>query len=365
MFAFSLALVVSYLVTMWVVVYDATHARLTHDAARGGPQKFHARPVPRIGGVAVLVGVLGSLTVLSIARDAFGWAPLMLLLCAIPAFGAGIAEDITKRVSPALRLIATGVSALAAYALLDAAVVRTGIPGLDWVATTGAGSLAFTVLCVVGISHSVNIIDGFNGLASMCVLIMLGGLALIAQNVGDTMIVMMALAGIGAILGFFVWNFPNGRIFLGDGGAYFLGFYFAELALLLLIRNPTVSPLAPLLLCIYPVYETVFSIYRRKILRGRPMSEPDGAHLHSLIFRRFLRWAAGERTAREMTRRNSMTSPALWGLCLSSTIPAVLFWDSTPLVAGFVVLFCVIYSVLYWRIVRFKAPQWLVWRRRN
>ena len=67
------------------------------------------------------------------------------------------------------------------------------------------------------------------------------------------------------MLGFFVWNFPAGLIFLGDGGAYFLGFYVAELAILLLHRNPAVSPMFPLLLCIYPVFETLFSIYRRTL----------------------------------------------------------------------------------------------------
>ena len=85
------------------------------------------------------------------------------------------------------------------------------------------------------------------------------------------------------MLGFFVWNFPAGLIFLGDGGAYFLGFYLAELAILLLHRNPEVSPMFPLLLCIYPVFETLFSIYRRKCAarpagrhaRRRPPAQPD------------------------------------------------------------------------------------------
>jgi UDP-N-acetylmuramyl pentapeptide phosphotransferase/UDP-N-acetylglucosamine-1-phosphate transferase len=165
------------------------------------------------------------------------------------------------------------------------------------------------------------------------------------------------------VLGFFIWNFPAGLVFLGDGGAYFLGFYLAELAILLLHRNPGVSPMFPLLLCIYPVFETLFSIYRRRVLRGRPVGMPDGVHLHSLIYRRFMRWAAGERTARELTRRNSMTSPYLWILCMLSVIPAVLWWNSTPILAGFILLFAITYISLYWKIVRFRAPRWLVFRR--
>jgi UDP-N-acetylmuramyl pentapeptide phosphotransferase/UDP-N-acetylglucosamine-1-phosphate transferase len=192
---------------------------------------------------------------------------------------------------------------------------------------------------------------------------MLISLTYVGFAVGDRLIALMALAGVGAVLGFFIWNFPAGLIFLGDGGAYFLGFYLSELAIMLLHRNPSVSPMFPLLLCIYPVFETLFSIYRRKVLRGVPIGMPDGAHLHSLIYRRFMRWAAGERTARELTRRNSMTSPYLWILCMLSVIPAVLWWDSTAILAGFILLFAVTYISLYWKIVRFRAPRWLVLRR--
>ena len=146
-------------------------------------------------------------------------------------------------------------------------------------------SVVLTVLAVAGIANSINIIDGFNGLASMCSVIMMAAIAYVAFQVGDQSLMIMALAGIGAVLGFFLWNFPAGYIFLGDGGAYFLGFYVAELGILLLDRNPQVSPMFPLLVCIYPVFETVFSIYRRVVVRGRKASMPDGIHLHSQIGR--------------------------------------------------------------------------------
>jgi UDP-N-acetylmuramyl pentapeptide phosphotransferase/UDP-N-acetylglucosamine-1-phosphate transferase len=225
------------------------------------------------------------------------------------------------------------------------------------------GAALVTVFVVTGVANAFNIIDGFNGLASMCVVLMLAGLAYVAFQLGDTFILWLALAGIGAVMGFFAWNFPAGLVFLGDGGAYFLGFYVAELAILLLHRNPTLSPMFPLLLCIYPVFETLFSIYRRKFLRGQPVGMPDAAHLHSLIYRRFLRWATGEPTARQRAMRNSMTSPYLWVLCSMSVLPAILWYDNTPLLAGLVVLFGLGYVVLYWRIVRFRAPRWFAFRR--
>jgi hypothetical protein len=87
---------------------------------------------------------------------------------------------------------------------------------------------------------------------------------------------------------------------------------------------------------------------------------PDGLHLRSPVYRRLMRWA---KTAKALTRRNSMTSPYLWMLCMMSVVPAVLFWDSTATLAAFILLFGVGYVLLYWRIVRFKSPRWLVYRR--
>ncbi len=146
------------------------------------------------------------------------------------------------------------------------------------------------------------------------------------------------------------------------GGAYFIGFFLAEIAVLLVARHEEVSPLFAVMVCIYPVFETLFSIYRRRVLRDVSPGAPDGIHLHSLIYRRLMRWAVGVRDARAMTRRNSMTAPYLWTLCVFSLAPALLFWQSSLAIALCLVLFGVAYVGLYWRIVRFKTPKWLVLR---
>jgi UDP-N-acetylmuramyl pentapeptide phosphotransferase/UDP-N-acetylglucosamine-1-phosphate transferase len=330
-----------------------------------GPQKFHPVPVPRTGGIGIVWGLASALVLLSAQEHPAAAAGWWLLVCALPVIAAGLAEDLTKKIGPLPRLLAAMVSALLATWLLGTAIRDTGIPGLDGLVGFTAGSIVLTVIAVAGLTHAVNIIDGFNGLASMCAAIMLAALAYVAYQVNDTLVLTLALAGVGAVLGFFVWNFPAGLIFLGDGGAYFLGFWFAELSLLLLARNPgEVSPLTPLLICIYPVFETLFSIYRRR-RRGTSPGMPDGIHLHSLIYRRVLRWAIPDRSVRAMTLRNSMTSPYLWFLCMLSVIPAMLFWNHTPLIALSLGGFVVSYIVLYGRIVRFRSPGWLHAARRQ
>ena len=360
MVEFILCFGVSAAVTLLLV--RSTNVNQLHkgDSDFTKPQKVHLSPVPRIGGLGIVLAMAAcAIWLWSTNQTAAAQTATALLVCAIPAFAAGFVQDCSEAVTPRGRLVATAVSATLAFYVLDLGLRDTTIPGLDWVVGFAAGSLVVTVFAVSGIANAFNIIDGFNGLASMCAMLMLGAVAYVAFQVGDPLVAMLALAAIGAVLGFFLWNFPSGLIFMGDGGAYLLGFLVAELSILLLDRNDQVSPLFPLLVCFYPVFETLFSIYRRWVLRDRPALLPDGIHLHSLIYRRVMRWALGGSSAKMHTRRNSMTSPVLWLLCMLSIVPATLWWSQTAVLAWCLLGFAVTYVVLYWRIVRFRAPRLL------
>lgn len=357
------ALAASFLLTMWLVATAARHAGLSGDFDTTGPQKVHRRSVPRVGGLGVVLGLWAGALVLRLQEPQSGDTAFLLLLSGLPAFAIGIAEDLTKQVSPRRRLFFTAASACVAAWWLGALIGRTGIPGLDTVVSYSLGALLLTVFAVSGVANAINLIDGFNGLASMCVLLMLIGLLGVSLAVGDALIMALAMAGLGSVLGFFVWNYPSGKVFLGDGGAYFLGFFVAELCILLLVRNPDVSPIFPLLLVIYPVFETLFSMYRRRVLKGRPIGLPDGVHLHSLIYRRFVYVDTNGLDERAVVMRNSMTSPYLWVLCGLAVLPAMIWWRSTPWLATWILVFVLLYVSLYWRIVRFRSPRWLLKRR--
>lgn len=350
----------AFVVTLLVVRSAGRHAHLSGDTDQFQPQKFHARVVPRIGGVGIVTGVVVAGGV-ALYREEEGWRMLLALIgSGLIAFLAGLVEDFTKRVTPTQRLVATIVAAGVAVWVADALIVRTGIPGLDNLLLVAGVPLALTLFAVAGVANSVNIIDGFNGLASMCVAIMLAAVAYVAFQVGDTAIMQCALIGLGAVLGFFVWNYPLGLIFLGDGGAYFLGFWVAELGILLVHRNPEVSPVFPLLLCAYPIFETLFTMYRRRVVRGRPVGLPDATHLHSLIYRRLMRWAVGKRDAANLLRRNSMTSPYLWVLCSLSVLPALVWWNDSRMLSLLLLIFCISYLALYRAIVHFRTPRFLL-----
>jgi len=364
MFSFIVSFTASALLTL-LVIKQVTLYGPALDRDFQGVQKVHAHEVARIGGLSIFLA-----TAISAAISAWRvppMAPLVLglMLCATVAFVGGIVEDYTGRMSAMRRLVLTMAAALCAYYLIGAKLDRIDLPFGTYPIAWAWLSLPLTVLAVAGIANAVNIIDGFNGLAGMVVVCMLISLGYVALQVGDTFVLVTALMVAGATAGFLIWNYPVGLIFLGDGGAYFIGFMLGELALLLVMRNPEVSTWYAALLLIYPAFETIFSAYRRMFIRGKSPAMPDGIHLHSLIFRRIVVWAIGGKEARALMRRNSLTSPYLWLLSLMAVIPATIFWDQTNILVSFCFLFIVSYVWLYARIVRFKSPRWLIFRKKG
>lgn len=353
-----IAAVVSWSVCFLLIYYKHAHHKFSADQSGSGPQKMHHGATPRIGGVPIFAGLLSALSVLYLGE----WHvnSLWFVLAILPVWLAGIIEDVTKKVSPLKRLLAAFVAALLGMWLLDAKLVRLGLPLLDHLVTSYLILNALLVMLAVGgITHAMNIIDGFNGLAGTVVLMILSALAYVSYQVGDVFLLGQCIALIGATLGFLFWNYPRGTIFAGDGGAYLWGFMIAEICVMLVYRNPSVSPWFPLLLVIYPVWETVFSIYRRKIIRGLPAGLPDAIHLHSLVYKRLVRHMIGSKEAAHMVKRNSMTAPYLWGLTAFSIIPAVLCWSNTPLILLFTGIFILCYCIFYAMIVRFKIKPWM------
>jgi UDP-N-acetylmuramyl pentapeptide phosphotransferase/UDP-N-acetylglucosamine-1-phosphate transferase len=290
---------------------------------------------------------------------------LPLLLCSGIAFAGGIIEDFTGKVSPVGRLLLTMAGALLAYFLIDARIDRIDLPFSSWAIPFIWLSLPITVLAVAGIANAINIIDGFNGLASVVSICMFLSLSYVGLQVNDSFILVSSLLVAGAVTGFLIWNYPVGLIFLGDGGAYFIGFMLGELTLLLVMRNPDVSTWYAVLLLIYPAFETLFSVYRRSFIQGKSPVMPDGIHLHSLIFRRIVQWTVGRKEARALMRRNSMTSPYLWLFSLTAVIPATLLWQHTGLLIFCSILFMVSYVWLYFRIIRFKSPRWMIMNKKK
>ena len=338
--AFELGLAVSLACSLLLVATTRWHGRFTLDAT-AGVQKFHSVPTPRIGGLAIMLGLILACAVSSESQQRL-LAPL--LCAAAPAFLFGIAEDMTRRVSIGARLVATMASGVACWALTGVSIVNTGVDLLDGMLTWLPLSVLFTAFAVGGVANAVNIIDGFNGLASGTVVIGLVAVGLIALQCGDADLAQTCFIVCAVTVGFFLVNFPYGKLFLGDGGAYLLGFLLAWLSVTLVYRNPQVSSWAPLLACAYPTFETVFTIVRRLWCRRHP-GRPDSCHLHSLV-----KIAITGRYLRRFSApmRNALVSPFSWVLAAVPALLAVSFpLDSEALMQGTLASFG-LYLAFYW-----------------
>lgn len=345
-----LAFALSFGLCLLLVVTRRWHGALTNDGSHG-VQKFHRVPTPRIGGLAI---ALAYALVWPVLPETLRPIWLAIGLAGFPAFAAGIGEDLTRRVGVRYRLLAT-MGAGVIFALLTGYTMHeVNLPGVDWLLSFYVCALIFTGFSMGGVANAINIIDGFNGLAAGSLLIMLAAFAFVADRVGDGLVFGLAILYAALVLGFFVVNFPHGKIFLGDGGAYFAGFLLASLGVLLPMRNPEVSAWTAILICAYPVIETLASMRRKARRDGHSVGQPDRVHFHMLAHRRYARRIV--RTPEAAHLRNPATSLVTWLLPLLTAVFAAIAYDSVVGCAFFFFLTVFIYGQIY-RIMSLNAPN--------
>jgi len=344
-----LTVFISSFAMIWSIVKLAKSKKwFVNEADLEGVQKFHSTPTPRIAGIPIFVSFFIGLWFVDSLEPSY----VVLLLASLPVFFGGLIEDITAKISPTKRMVATLGSIVVLFFMGD---ITINFLGYDWIdhylSNNIILSLLFTMLVVGGVINSINIIDGYNGLMSGYSILVLLAVAYVASILGDELVLQLSLILAASLASFTVFNFPFGKIFMGDGGAYFIGFMMASIGLMLGIRNEEVPHWFVLLLFIYPLYETAFSIYRKKIVRGTSPSQPDGFHLHMLIYKRLV---GCKRFNHNKVICNSMTSPFLWVLSLIGIVPAVIWYDDQTMLIFWAFLFMAIYTIIYRRIVHFK-----------
>ena len=349
--ALTTAGLTSFAICLGIVWTKHLHGAHTLDSD-SGIQKIHAEPTPRIGGLAILIGLV------------VGWfftppeIDVMLgpiLIASLPAFFAGVAEDIVKRGRVTERLLATFASGVLAWWLTGDSLTRIGIGGVDWLLAITPVSVFFTAFAVGGVANAINIIDGLNGLASGVVLLCLSSLGLISFLAGDAEMAKICFIFGGATFGFLLVNYPYGKIFLGDGGAYLLGFVLGWIAVMVAMRNPSISPWAPMLACGYPIIEVLLSMARRQA-RTLKLGHPDRLHLHSLIWSRVTRkWLTGWTPVVQ----NAAVMPIMLLYALIPAAFAIIFRKNTMALVICFVICVLVYVLIYARLINFRwaAPS--------
>lgn len=346
------ALLCAFSVSLALVLTKKHHGHLTLDSTIG-VQKFHAEPTPRVGGIGIYLGVVLAWVVVRDkgVRDILG----VILVAGFVPLVCGLAEDLTKRVGVLPRLVATMLGGIVAWLITGVALDRLDVYGLDWLMTITPIAVLFTAFAVGGVANAINIIDGFHGLASGTTIIALMALGSIAVQADDPQLAIACFMVAAAIGGFWLVNYPWGKLFMGDGGAYFSGFALAWLAVLLPVRNPEVSVWAALLVCAYPVIEVIYSIGRRYAKRISP-GAPDSGHLHSLIKVKLIRprlSAAGV----DKSVRNAAVSPIMWTFSAVPAMAATAVFDRPVLLALGIGACAVLYHSFHRYLAAKQLPQ--------
>jgi UDP-N-acetylmuramyl pentapeptide phosphotransferase/UDP-N-acetylglucosamine-1-phosphate transferase len=253
----------------------------------------------------------------------------------------GLAEDVTKCIGPLKRLLATMASGVLGWYITGVSLTSVGVPGLDQLLAWVTFSVIFTAFAVGGVANAVNLIDGYNGIASGFVVIALLAVASIAADVSDVALAQTALVLAAGFLGLFFVNWPFGKLFLGDSGAYLGGFLVAWLCVLLTNRNESVSPFAALLVCVQPVTETIYSFWRR-LRSGSHPGQPDTMHLHNIVCSRVMPLVNGK-----MEKANPLTGLAIACFSIPSALIVSGNYKSGVTCATLSLMFAVFYLTIY------------------
>lgn len=344
------ALAGSFVLAHGLVLSAHKHGHLTMDLPQG-VQKFHCSPTPRVGGIAIYVAIVVAWMLIG-GRDENKLLST-LLLAGMPALLGGLTEDVTKRVSVRSRLLLTMGSGALAALWTGTGLTRVDIGIADHLLSFWPVAVVFTAFAVGGVANAINIIDGFHGLASGTLIISSLALSAIALSVGDAPLATVALVLAGATAGFWLVNFPWGKLFLGDGGAYFSGFALAWLSVELLVRHPNVSPWASVLLCGYPTVEVLYSVVRRSRGRLSP-GQPDRRHLHSLVATQVVQPRLG---ALAPNFANAAVSVVMWICAIVPVLPAIFFSSRGDILFPALLLCVLAYHLFYRWVVGAGAPQ--------
>lgn len=322
--------------------------RAAHD--EGAIQSAHSGFVPRVGGLAIYISLIGLIPLLS-----FGFIPLSvvfdlntdvltwLILSAAPVFAVGLAEDLGYAMSPRVRLTSSALSSLIAIIFFKVWLFRVGIPGLDSLLVFTPFAVLFTIFATVGVVNAFNLIDGLNGLSSYVSISIAVSISVIAFQVENLQFSVFLALLTSAVLGFLTLNFPFGKIFLGDGGAYALGHLLVWSAILLIDQASEISPFAILLIFFWPVADTGLAIWRRWKL-GNPTDRPDRLHFHQLAMR-FLEIRFFGREKRHIV--NPVSTLVLIPLISVPQFLGVLFWNNFLMTLWSTIIMGLLFVVTY------------------
>lgn len=272
LYALLTALIISYIVTPQVIKLAWKIGAIDVPKEK---RKIHKKPMPRLGGIAIYIAfMIVSLITLpleySFIQGMLIGGTLIVLL--------GILDD--KYNLPAKVKLVGQILAACTLIIFDLKIEWVTNPFIGGMSSLGKWSIPVTIFWTVGITNTLNFIDGLDGLAAGIAAIASFTLMLVNLSVGQSTAVLMTAILAGAAIGFLPYNFSPAKIFMGDTGSMFLGFMLAAIAIEGAVKSATaIALIVPILALGLPIFDTAFAIMRR-FLKGKPIMEADRGHFH-------------------------------------------------------------------------------------
>ena len=301
------------------------------------PQAFHEIPVATTGGMGIFISFLIIFFYFFLFKnlifiDYFSFCFLFFLL--------GFVDDIKINISPKKRLFLMILFLILLVKYNNFYIDNTGISYLNNLLNNSEiFSLVFICICFLFVINGANLIDGFNGLLGIHSLIILSNLFIINLLNNNNNLSELLIFNLFVILIFLFFNFPKAKIFLGDGGSYFLGTFIALSTINTSLENPNISPFYFCILLFYLFFEVFFSFFRKLTKEKISPIRPDNKHLHMLLFKYLFK------NNNDKIKSNYSVSIIINSIYFVLILPATLMMESG--------LFCKYYSILLFAIYIF------------
>lgn len=240
-------------------------------------RKVHKSVMPRLGGVAIFIATTIGILVFT---DSGSFPMYWMLLGSLVIVATGILDDMKPLSAKSKLLAQIAASMIVVYGGIRIEFIN--IPLTEEVIYFGQWSWLISIIWIVGITNALNLIDGLDGLAAGVSSIALGTIFIMSLMMGNLPIATISLILLGSTIGFLFFNFYPAKIFMGDSGSLYLGFFLATLSILGFKNITVVSYVFPILILGVPIFDTFFAIIRR-YRSGKSITAPDKRHLHHCL----------------------------------------------------------------------------------
>ena len=305
------------------------------------PQAFHQSPISRSGGIAGIISfnIFLIFYYLIYSKILFEY----LFICNL-MFLIGFLDDLKIKINPFKRLVLMIILVFLCIHFVPIKILNVDLPLLTTLLSNNIFSSLFVLLCFLFIINGANLIDGFNGLLAINLIIINSILAYINLADGINEFSVVIIGQIIVLFSFLLFNFPSAKIFLGDSGSYLLGSLVALNVIITNNLNPDYSSFFFCTLLFYLFFEVFFS-FLRKIIQNKSPIHPDNKHLHMLTFEK-ISFVFGK------DKGNYVNSLIINLAYLSFVLPAFVFAKDPVISRYWFFSLLIIYLIIYLRLYR-------------